>query len=65
MRTTLIPGLMEIASKNIHRRQLNLCLFEAVMYLFPKVQSFALEEPHIAALVTGGLVKLEYFFLKN
>jgi phenylalanyl-tRNA synthetase beta chain len=74
MRTTLIPGLMEIASKNIHRRQLNLCLFESGNVFIPQGSNhLPLEEPHIAALVTGGLgkawntsfEKFDFYYLKG
>lgn len=54
MRTTLLPGLLQTASRNISLRNLNLRLFEMRrVYLPQPEQELPIEPLHIACLMSG------------
>ncbi|MEW6661996.1 MAG: phenylalanine--tRNA ligase subunit beta [Bacillota bacterium] len=76
MRSTLIPGLLDAASRNVSRRATSVALFEVGRVYFPKTCSnepLPEEKLHVAALVSGKLDKvwrypvenLDFFFLKG
>ncbi|HWJ03301.1 MAG TPA: phenylalanine--tRNA ligase subunit beta, partial [Verrucomicrobiae bacterium] len=76
MRTTLLPGLLETAAKNISRRNLDLAIFEQGYVYIPKDKEMSVlpeELPRLAGLVTGSLVKtwnqpqttMDFYFIKG
>jgi phenylalanyl-tRNA synthetase beta chain len=76
MRPTLIPGLLDAASRNVSRRATSLALFEVARVFCPKIYSNNIlpeERLHLAAVVLGKLDKfwrypaedLDFFFLKG
>lgn len=75
MRTTLLPGLLEIASRNINRRQKNLSIFESGRVFWPKeaVAELPVEEKMLAGLVSGELsktwnwpqVEMDFYYMKG
>lgn len=76
MRTTLIPGLLETAAKNVSRRNLDIAVFEQGFVYLPKgeqINSLPEEVYKIAALVSGNQAKtwnqpqvvMDFFYLKG
>ena len=74
MRTTLIPGMLEVASRNINRRQLDLALFEVGKVFIPQGDNdLPLEEERLAVLISGGTrkawnrpaEKYDFYYLKG
>ncbi|MDS1030793.1 phenylalanine--tRNA ligase subunit beta [Bacillota bacterium LX-D] len=74
MRTTLIPGLLEVATRNIKRRQTNISIFENGKVFLPRVGEALPEEATIlAGLVTGEQIKTwnwpkeikDFYYLKG
>jgi len=76
MRTTVVPGLLETAAKNISRRSLDLALFEQGYVYLPKdkdMSSLPDEQYKIAGLATGSLSKtwnqpqtmMDFYFVKG
>lgn len=76
MRTTLLPGLLETAAKNISRRNLDLAIFEQGYVFLPKdkdMKTLPEENNKIAGLTCGNLTKtwnqaetsMDFYFVKG
>jgi len=74
MRTTLLPGLLEVANRNISRRNEDLALFEMGNVFRPNEPGTLPDEvPILAGLVTGKLsggwqtagTEMDFFYLKG
>lgn len=75
MRTTLLPGLLEVASKNINRKQTSLSMFEYGRVFKPSADQSKLpdEEKMLAGLISGDLLKswnttsqsMDFYYLKG
>ncbi len=57
MRTTLINGLLEVATKNIKRRTINIQIFEIGKKYTPSINKLPIETNLIAGLITGKAEK--------
>jgi phenylalanyl-tRNA synthetase beta chain len=76
MRTTLVPGLLETAGKNIARRNLDIAIFEQGYVYLPKdeqINSLPNEVYKISGLVSGNQLKtwnqpqvaMDFYYLKG
>lgn len=77
MRTTLLPGLLDVVKKNLNKRNKDLALYElGKIYLkdgFPKENPLPLEKDFLAAVATGmrektwayPAMQYDFFYLKG
>ncbi len=76
MRTSLVPGLLEIATRNVARRNTDMCMFEIGNVYLSKEQplrSLPDERLHLTALATGGkgkhwlsaAVDYDFYYMKG
>lgn len=74
MRTSLLPGLLEVAARNFNRQQTNLSLFECGRVFWPQPgNQLPQEEKLLAGLVSGEIPKswnwpseeMDFYYLKG
>ena len=73
MRTTLLPGILRVASRNVNRRNSDLLLFESGAVFIPKGDELPDEINTLAVLATGKTpaswaapgAEYDYFWLKG
>lgn len=74
LRTTLVPALLDIISRNVARKNLNVGIFETGMVFHPlKEEQLPLEKPVIAMAITGQTAgnwqhkagKVDFYYMKG
>jgi len=73
MRTTLVPGLLETAARNISRRNTSMAIYECGRVFYPDSGQLPKESLMLGALVTGTVRRgwnrqaqeLDFYFLKG
>jgi phenylalanyl-tRNA synthetase beta chain len=73
MRTLLLPGLLDLVSRNLARKNSNLAFFEMGKVFYPGEELLPVEEFKLAGIVAGRLdsnwtknqVEMDYYYLKG
>ncbi len=73
MRTTLVPGMLDVVRRNLSRQNEDLALFEVGTVFKPRKEGLPLEELKICAVTTGKTdmhwsgvrLDMDYFYLKG